>query len=85
MIVKVFIRGDGPEMREAIDFGKRLEDEDYDIEYFDADDEKSASQVDLYDIYSYPSFVVAREDGQEIECFRGQMPLESDVKIYLNQ
>jgi hypothetical protein len=85
MLVKIFTQGDGPEMRDALDFGKRLEEEDYDVEYLEATEEKIAPQLELYDIYSYPTFVVTRGDGQEIECFRGQIPLARDIKMYLNQ
>jgi hypothetical protein len=84
MLVKIFTQGDGPEMREALDFGKRLEEEDYIVEYYEASDDKVSSQIELYDIYSYPTFVVAREDGQEIECWRVQIPLASDIKMFLN-
>jgi hypothetical protein len=84
MLVKIFTQGDGPEMREALDFGKRLEEEDYIVEYYDESDEKVSPQLELYDIYSYPTFVVAREDGQVIECWRVQIPLASDIKMFLN-
>jgi hypothetical protein len=84
MLVKIFTKDDYPESREAKDLGARLEAEDYDVEYLDADDQAVTNMIELYDVYSYPTFVVVSEDGQEIQCFRGQTPLESDLKIFLN-
>jgi len=83
MVLKIFTREDAPEMREAIEFGKRLEEDGFSVEYYDADSEDSTQQIELYDVYSYPSFVVAKDDGIEVECWRGKKPLEYDVKMYL--
>lgn len=84
MLVKIFTKEDAPEMREALELGKRLEDEGYSVEYLDGDDSKSEQLIALYDVYSYPTFVVVRDDGTEYECWRGKLPLESDIKQFLN-
>lgn len=85
MLVKIFTKDDYPESREAKEIGARLESEDFTVEYYDADDQHVTEMIELYDIYSYPSFVVATEEGMEIECFRGQIPLLSDLKMYLQE
>lgn len=85
MIVKLFTKENGPEMREAKELGSKLELEGYSVEYLDADDEKTSSQMELYDVYSYPTFIIAREDGSEIEKWRGIIPIAGDIKNFLNQ
>lgn len=85
MKTMIFTRDDGPEQREAKDFGAELESEGYGVEYIDADDESAVSEIELYDIYSYPTFVVIRDDGTEVECWRGVTPIAGDIKNFLNQ
>lgn len=85
MILKIFTKEEGPEMREAKELGARLEDLGYEIEYFDSDDANATGQIELYDIYAYPAFVVARDDGSPLQSWRGKKPLESDLKQFLNQ
>jgi len=82
MLVKIFTKEDGPETRKAFDLGKSLE-VDYRVEYYDADDSATTPVVELYDVYSYPTFMVTGEDGVLIEIWRGMVPLESDVKMFL--
>lgn len=72
-------------MREAKELGGRLEELDYDVEYYDGDDGDVIGQIELYDIYNYPAFVVARDDGSPLQVWRGEKPLESDLKQFLNQ
>lgn len=85
MVLKIFTKEDGPEMREAKELGARLEELGYEIEYLDADDPNSVGQIELYDTYSYPAFVVARDNGSPMQTWRGEKPLESDLKQFLNQ
>lgn len=85
MILKIFTKDDYSESRDAKEFGSRLETEGYSVEYHDADDQHVAEMLELYDIYSYPTFLVVTEDGQEIECWRGLIPLVSDLKMFLNE
>lgn len=82
MIVKVFTQGDGPETRHALEMAERLA-VDYQVELHDVDDAETTSQLELYDIYSYPTFLVARDNGSQIEIWRGQTPLEGDIKMFL--
>lgn len=81
----IFTREDAPEMREAKEVGARLESLGYEVEYLDADNESTTSRQSLYDVYSYPSFLVIRDDGTEVNSWRGKNPLESDLKNALNQ
>lgn len=84
MKVLIFTKEDGPETREAKEFGENLTKEGYEVEYLDADDEKTTSQAEVYDVYSYPTFIVVREDGSEVERWRGQIPIAGDLKNFLN-
>lgn len=84
MVLKVFISDYTRETEQAIEFGKSIEENGHRVEYLDADDASNAQQQELYDIYSYPSFVVARDDGSEVECWRGKIPLKDDVVLFLN-
>lgn len=83
MILKIFTKEDAPEMRRAKEIGENIEGEGHVVEYFEADQPNTVSQAQLYDIYSYPSFVVTAEDGTVIETWRGEPPLESDLKFFL--
>jgi hypothetical protein len=81
----IFTKEDGPEQREALEFGARLESENYQVRYIDADEESATSDIELYDVYSYPTFVVIRDDGSEVESWRGVTPIAGDIKNFLNQ
>lgn len=79
MEVLIFTKDDGPEMRDALDLGKELEDEKIETEYYDTESPDGASKVELYDIYSTPSFVVIRDDGSIVNVWRGTIPPRSDI------
>lgn len=85
MVLKIFTKEDGPESRNAKELGEKLQGEGYRVEFLDADNEESVQLVELYDLYSFPTFLVTKEDGTQIEIWRGQVPLESDVKMFLLQ
>lgn len=85
MVLKIFTKEDGPETRAAKELGKEFEERDFTVEYYDSEDEVCTNQLELYDLYSFPSFVVARDDGTEIECWRGKVPLFSDVLGFLDK
>ena len=74
---------DGPEMREAKDLGSALEQDGYVVEYMDAETAETHAAQELYDIYSYPTFVVVQDDGTIIEKWPGITPLASDIKMFL--
>ncbi len=84
MVLKVFIKEDTGETEKALEFGKSIEENGHEVEYLNIDDSEVTQQLELYDIYSYPSFVVARDDGSEVECWRGKIPLKDDVARFLN-
>ena len=83
MKVLVFTSEDSEEMRNAKDLGASLEGAGYEVAYHDAEEADTAALQELYDIYSYPSFVVTQDDGTIIERWRGRVPLESDIKMFL--
>lgn len=85
MILKIFTKEDNREMREAKELGKKFEERQFSVEYLDADDASVVQQMELYDIYSYPSFVVVSDNGSEVECWRGKVPLFDDVFNFLNR
>lgn len=85
MVVKIFTNDDRPENRQALELGKRLENEGYAVEYFDAEEEKTTSVLEVYDVYAYPSFLITKEDGVLLEQWIGMIPLEGDIKIRLSQ
>ncbi|MCL4386863.1 MAG: hypothetical protein M1355_00270 [Patescibacteria group bacterium] len=84
MKVLVFTKEDGPEMREAIDKGKELEADDFEVEYYDTDEVEGISKAQLYDIYSTPSFVAVRDDGSLAQIWRGIIPTTDELKSHLN-
>lgn len=85
MILKIFTKEDSPETRQAKELGPYFEERKREVEYFEADSQEAVQQIELYDIYSYPSFVVARDDGTEVECWRGTVPLKDDILNFLDR
>jgi hypothetical protein len=83
MKVLIFTSEEGPDSRAAIDLGASLEAEGYGVEYYTTEDEKAHTLQELYDVYSYPSFVVAQDDGSFVERWIGVIPLSSDIKMFL--
>jgi len=84
MKLLIFTKDDSAETRSAKELGAVLEKEKHQVEYLDAESAETEQRAELYDIYSYPTFVVASDDGSEIECWRGVVPIESDVKHFLS-
>lgn len=84
MKLKIFINEENPLAQQAKSLGEKLIKEGYDVEYINPDSAEATAQIEVYDIYSYPSFLVTNDDGSEIECWRGTIPLESDLKMFLN-
>lgn len=85
MKLLIFTQGDTPETRSAKELGSLLEAEKYQVEYIDSESADAEQKAEIYDLYSYPSFVAVRDDGSELECWRGAVPIASDVKYFLNQ
>lgn len=85
MKLLIFTKGESPETRAAKERGAELEAEHYTVEYLDAESDEATQRVDIYDLYSFPSFVVTADDGSQLECWRGVVPLVSDLKHFLNQ
>lgn len=85
MKLLIFTQGESPETRAAKELGAELEAEKQVVQYLDGESADASQPSELYDVYSYPTFVVARDDGSELECWRGTMPLISDLKHFLNQ
>lgn len=80
MKVLIFTKGDDPEMRNAQDLGKEIEDQRIEVEYLDTEDPDGSIKAELYDIYSTPSFVVTRDDGSIAQMWRGTIPPRSDLE-----
>ena len=38
----------------------------------------------LYSIMSYPTVMVATDDGQQVRLWHGSLPLAAEVSLYLN-
>ena len=85
MKLLIFTKGESPETRAAKERGAELEQEKYRVEYLDAESEEATLKVEIYDLYSFPSFVAVGDDGSQIECWRGVVPIASDLKHFLNQ
>ncbi len=85
MKLLIFTNNDSEESRQAQALGQELEKESYSVEYLDAESAEAQQKAELYDIYSYPSFIVIQDDGVEVECWRGTVPISSDIKFFLTR
>lgn len=85
MKLTVITNGDGPEMRDALEFAEAMASEKYEVETIDWDDAAAVSLASLYDIFSTPAYIVTENDGRLIEMWQGEnIPLKSDIKHLLN-
>ncbi len=81
MILRVFIHGDGPEMREAKDIVERLkETSDIEAEILDAEDREGKEVAKVYDIYTTPSFLLTTDEGVILNSWIGRLPAEFELK-----
>lgn len=83
MVLKVFTKEDNPDLQAALDLAKSLEDEGFEVEYFDLDQPESQQLAQIFEIFVSPSFVVTEEDSREVEAWRGTIPTASDIKNFL--
>jgi deoxyribodipyrimidine photolyase-like uncharacterized protein len=79
MLLKIFTKDDGPETRAAKEFGERVSNEGYEVEYLDLDDYVTDQTKELYDIHTSPAAIVVTEDGKLLEIWQGELPTESEV------
>ncbi len=63
---------------------KVLDDSGIDYESFDVDTVDGKSQAVFYSVQATPSIIIINEKEDEIDSFRGTLPLLSDLEIYFN-
>lgn len=81
MKVRVFIRGDAPEMREALSLVDTIKQaSDVETEVLDIDEREGKEVAAVYDIYAVPSFLVVTEDGIPVSQWIGKIPAEFELK-----
>jgi len=77
----VITKGDGPEMRGALELAANIANEGYEVETIDWDSDEAASIAAIHDIYSQPAFLVLADNGAQIEMWQGDsLPLASDIE-----
>ena len=54
------------------------------LQVFSVDTPEGDRLSRLYQIMSYPSVVVARDDGSQIKLWHGELPIVADLAIYLD-
>lgn len=79
MKLRVYTKEEFPEEREAIDLAKRVENQGYQVDYFDLNEEESHMSAEVYDIYSSPALVVTQDDGKLAEIWQTNLPTESEL------
>jgi len=84
MKLKVFTKEFDENKRATIEFAQEIE-KHYDVEYINLDSREAVFDAETYDIYSSPTFLVVRDNGTEVESWRGQLPILSEVKLALNR
>jgi len=85
MRLKVFIKGDEPIMRDTEELVNRLKDTvNADIEFIDTESKEATSVVEVYEIFSTPSFLVTTDDGSVVHSWMGELPMEDDIRRYLS-
>ena len=81
MKIRIFIRGDAPEMRDAQELSMRIkESSDIEIETLDIEDREGKEVAEVYDITAVPSFLVTTDDGVVINSWVGKVPAEFEIK-----
>jgi len=85
MILKVFTKEDGPGTEEALDLAKEMEENDFQVEYYDFDQPETYKLAEIFEIFSVPSFVVTQADGREVSAWRGEIPSIDEIKNFMSQ
>jgi len=84
MKLRIFISGDDPEMRDALDVGERMKETECEVETYDAQEREGKEIAEVYDFYAFPAFVVITDDGSPINSWIGKIPAEFELKAALN-
>lgn len=79
----IITKGNGPEMREALSLGERVETDGYSVEYHDYEDYESENLIRLYDIYNPPAEIIVEDDGRMVEMWHGFVPTENEVTNFM--
>lgn len=85
MILKIFTQQDNEQTDEALELGKALEQEGFEVEYLDLDQSDTHQLAEIFDVYLSPSFVITQNDGREISSWKGSLPPLSEIKNYLSR
>ena len=84
MILKVFTKKTDENNKSALGLAEDIS-KDYKVEYLDYDSKEASQLIDIYNIYSTPSFFVVSEEGILMEGWQGNLPRLSDLKNALNR
>jgi len=77
----VITNEDGPETRAAQELADNVTAEGYEVERLEWESDEASVLASLHDIYSLPAFVIARDDGSQVEMWQGSnMPIKSEIK-----
>lgn len=80
MKLLVFTKEDAEETINAKELGQKLEEEGIEVEYFDSEGAEALSKIELYDVYSTPTFIAVRDDGSLVNIWRGYIPPAGEVQ-----
>lgn len=85
MKIKMFLRGDSPEMRDARELARRIKEAlDIEAEELDIEEREGKEVAEVYDVYATPSFLVTTDDGVVINSWIGKVPAEFELKGAIN-
>lgn len=85
MKIKMFLRGDSPEMRDARELAARIKEAlDIEAEELDVEEREGKEVAEVYDVYATPSFLVTTDDGVVINSWIGKVPAEFELKGAIN-
>lgn len=78
-MVKIFIRRDCPLCPAAKELGRKLQEKEMEVEYFDIDTDTGLAEASFYTVLSTPSVILVNQNGDEINSWRGEVPSDSSL------
>lgn len=78
-MIKIFTKKDCPLCPGAKELGQKLLEKGKNVEYFDIDTASGLAEASFYTVMSTPTIVLSDQSGDEINSWRGEVPILSNI------
>ncbi|MGB9607120.1 MAG: thioredoxin family protein [bacterium] len=85
MKLKIFWQDDCPRCPAAKKLGKELEEEGFEVLYYNVRSPDGLAEASFYSVFSTPGIIIVNEEEEEIAGWRGETPPKEEIYKLINE